>query len=147
MTSLSPSELVSLNRIHVYVSFASVDEGAIIKKFNKIFIEGKKKNCKFFTISSIKYKFRKWAKRLIKKWAKRHRVGRRNDSLNGGRNYSRTKRFRVKRLRANRKVGETTRYPQLIFWTSKWYSVNIFVITVFPSTHGQYPDSFPAGED
>ena len=65
MTSLSPSELVSLNRIHVYVSFASVDEGAIIKKFNKIFIEGNK-NYKFFTISSIKHKFRKWAKRLIK---------------------------------------------------------------------------------
>ena len=49
----------------VYVSFASVDEGHIIFKRNitKIFIEGNK-NCKFITISAIKYKFRKWAKRL-----------------------------------------------------------------------------------
>ena len=80
------------------------DLSFFLKKYNKVFIEGNK-NCKFFTISSIKYKFRKWAKRLIKEWAKRLRVGGRNDSLNGGRNDS-----GAKRLRANGKVGETTRY-------------------------------------
>ena len=89
------------------------DLSFFLKKYNKIFIEGNK-NCKFFTISSIKYKFRKWAKRLIKEWAKRLRVGGRNDSRNGGRNDSGAKRLRAKRLRANGKVDETTRYrPEL----------------------------------
>ena len=58
----------------------------------------------------MKYKLRKWAKRLSKQWAKRLRVGGRNDSRNGGRNDSGAKRLRAKRLRANGKVGETTRY-------------------------------------
>ena len=40
----------------------------------------------------------------------RLRVGGRNDSRNGGRNDSGAKRLRAKRLRANGKVGETTRY-------------------------------------
>ena len=87
------------------------DLSFVLKKCNKIFIEGNK-NCKFFTISSIKYKFRKWAKRLNKEWAKRLRVGGRNDSRNGGRNDSGAKRLMAKRLRANGKVGETTRYPR-----------------------------------
>ena len=80
------------------------DLSFFLKKYNKFFIEGNK-NCKFFTISSIKYKFRQWAKRLIKKWAKRLRVGGRNDSRNGRRNES-----GAKRLRAHGKVGEMTRY-------------------------------------
>ena len=81
-----------------YVSFASVDEGHIIfyRNITKIFTEGNR-NCKYITVASIKYKFRKRAKRL--------RVGGRNDSRNGGRNDS-----GAKRLRANGKVGETTRY-------------------------------------
>ena len=58
-----------------------------------------------------KYKFRKWAKRL--------RVGGRNDSPNSGRNDS-----GAKRLRANGKVGETTRYPAV--------RLLLFICPLFP---------------
>ena len=83
------NEILKHLHIHTYMYhlLQLMKDLSFLKKYNKIFIEGNK-NCKFFTISSIKYNFRKWAKRLIKEWVKRLRVGGRNDPRNGGRNDS-----------------------------------------------------------
>ena len=74
---------------------------SFLKKYNQIFIEGNK-NCKFITISSIKYKFRNWAKRL--------RVGGRNDSHNRVQNDSGGETTQGETTQGERKVGETSRY-------------------------------------